>query len=171
MNILHDISDDRIKPDEFMVCVEIPTGTKVKYEIDEETGLLMFDRIEPTGMRMPMNYGFIPRTLCEDGDALDVFVVTSETLYPMSLVKCKPVGLIRMLDGGERDEKIVAVPVSDPSNELPKNTVNEIYTYYRFYKSLRKNHVVELKEYEGQESAIQMVKEAKEYYKKHGGKK
>lgn len=172
MNILHDIDDKRITPAEFIAVVEIPTGSKVKYEIDKETGLLRLDRIEKTGFRFPMNYGFIPRTLCEDGDALDVFVVTPETLQPMSLVKCQPVGLIRMVDGGERDEKIIAVPVDDPNNDVPKNIVNEIYYFYRYYKSHKPNYVVELAPYENNRAAAEkMIKEAKEYYAKHGGKK
>ncbi|MDR0462489.1 MAG: inorganic diphosphatase [Christensenellaceae bacterium] len=171
MNILHDINDSRITPEEFVALIERPTGTRVKYELDKETGLLMLDRIDGSGMFVPMNYGFIPRTLCEDGDALDVFVVTSEILYPMSLVKCKPVGLIRMVDGGERDEKIVAVPVDDPNNDVPKNTVNEIYTYLQYYKSYKKNYKVELTPYENKDAAIKIIKESKEMYKKQGGRK
>jgi len=166
MNILHDISDDRIKPEEFIAVIEIPTGTRAKYEIDKETGLLMFDRIEPSGMRSVTNYGFIPRTLSEDGDALDVYVVTSEVLPPMCIVKCRPVGLIRMIDGGERDEKIVAVPVADPNNDpLPANMITEIYTYLTNYKSARAKKVeIKLMPYEGKDAAIKIIKEAKEYY-------
>jgi len=171
MNILHDISDSRITPEEFIAVIEIPTGTSVKYEIDKETGMLMLDRITPTGMYYPMNYGFIPRTLCEDGDALDVFVVTSKTLEPMCLVKCKPVGLIRMIDSGEADEKIIAVPVDDPNNDVPKNLVNEIYTFFKYYKSHDPKKTVELSPYEGADAAKQIIKESKELYKKQGGKK
>ena len=172
MNILHDISDDRIKPDEFVAVIEIPTGTKVKYEIDKETGLLMLDRIPPTGMRNPMNYGFIPRTHCEDGDALDVYVVTAETLEPMSLVVCKPVGLMRMIDNGEADEKIIAVPVKDPNNDLPKNIVAEIYHQQQYLKAHNPKNKVELSPLEGVESAKKMISEAKALYKKtFGGKK
>jgi len=166
MNILHDIDDKRITPAEFVAVVEIPTGSKVKYEIDEETGMLMLDRITPTGMRYPMNYGFIPRTLCEDGDALDVFVVTAETLMPMSLVKCKPVGLIRMIDSGEKDEKIIAVPTDDPNNDVPKNIVNEIYTFFKYYKSHKPELVIELAPYEGKDAAMKMIEEAKTLYNK-----
>ena len=171
MNILHDISDSRITPKEFIAVIEIPTGEKVKYEIDKETGMLMLDRITPTGMRYPMNYGFIPRTLCEDGDALDVYVVCGETLPPMLLVNCKPVGVIRMIDNGERDEKIIAVPVKDPNNDLPKNTANEIITFLKYYKSFKPGNKVEVSPFEGKDAAIALIKEAKALYKKQGGKK
>jgi len=171
MNILHDIDDKRITPEEFVAVIEIPTGSKVKYEIDKETGMIMLDRILGSGFSYPMNYGFIPRTLCEDGDALDVFVVTGKTLYPLSLVKCKPLGLIRMVDCGERDEKIIAVPCDDPNNELPKNVVTEITCFLKNYKSDNPKKIVEVKAFEGRDAAVAIIKEAKDLYKKKGAKK
>jgi inorganic pyrophosphatase len=171
MNILHDISDKRITADEFIAVIEIPKGSKKKYEIDKETGMLTLDRMLASGMYYPMNYGFIPRTLCEDGDALDVCVITGETLDPLTLVKCKPVGLVRMIDCGERDEKIIAVPVDDPNNDVPKNVVNEIIYFFKTYKAINPKKVVEVKEMEDTSAAKKMINEAKELYNKNGGKK
>lgn len=171
MNILHDIDDKRITPDEFVAVIEITKGSKKKYEIDKETGLLMLDRIAPSGMMYPMNYGFIPRTLCEDGDALDVFVVCSENLDPLTLVKCKPVAAIEMIDNGERDEKIIAVPVKDPNNDIPKNMVSEIIHFLKFYKAHDPKNVVTVKPAGDLALAKSLIKEAKEYYRKNGGNK
>jgi len=173
MNIWHDIRDERIKADEFIAVIEIPKGSKKKYEIDKETGLLALDRIPPTGMQYPMNYGFIPRTLCEDGDALDVWVVTSETLDPMILVNCKPVAVIEMIDCGERDEKIIAVPVKDPNNDVPKNVINEIIHFLRYYKAHDPKNIIELKPAGDKALAIKYINDAKVLYNKKfgGGKK
>jgi len=156
MNIWHDIDDKRIGTDEFIAVIEIPKGSKKKYEIDKETGLLMLDRIAPSGMFYPMNYGFIPRTLCEDGDALDVCVICAEPLDHMTLVKCKPVACIEMIDCGERDEKIIAVPVKDPNNDVPKNAVAEIIHFFKFYKAHDPANKVEVK-------AAGTVAQAKKY--------
>ena len=171
MNILHDINDERIKPEEFVAYIEISKGSNKKYEIDKETGLLMLDRLNTSGAYYPMNYGFIPRTLCEDGDALDVCVLTSVTLDPMTLCVCKPVGLIRMVDTGEKDEKILAVLRDDPNNDMPRNAAHEIEHFFKTYKLDNPKKVVTLEPFEGKDAAIAMIKEAKEYYIKHGGKK
>ena len=105
MNIWHDISPKAITKDLFTAVIEIPKGSKVKYELDKETGLLKMDRILYTSTHYPANYGFIPRTFADDGDPLDVLVLCSETLVPMSLVRCYPIGVISMLDNGAADEK------------------------------------------------------------------
>jgi len=172
MNIWHDISDERINPEEFVAVIEIPKGSKKKYEIDKETGLLELDRITPSGMFYPHNYGFIPRTLCEDGDALDVWVITSETLDPLTLVKCRPVAAIEMIDNGERDEKIIAVPVKDPNDDLPKNTVTEIIHFLKYYKAQDPKNNIDVYPAGDQTQAIKYIKEAKTLYnEKFGGKK
>ena len=115
MNIWHDISKDRIKKDDFTAVIEIPTGGKNKYEMDKETGMLRLDRVLYTATHYPANYGFIPRTYAEDGDPLDVLVLCREAIHPMTLVQCRPIGVIKMTDGGSSDEKIIAVPFHDPS--------------------------------------------------------
>jgi len=179
MNILHDISDSRITPEEFIAVIEIPRGGKKKYEIDKETGMLALDRIAPSGMYYPMNYGFIPRTHCEDGDALDVCVLCSEDLDSMTLVNCRPIGLIEMMDCGERDEKILAVAVKDPKfteikdlSDVSPSYILEIMHFFKYYKAHDPKNVIELKEPKSKDFAISIVKEAKALYnKKFGGKK
>ena len=179
VNIWHDISDSRITPEEFITVLEISRGSRKKYELDTETGMLALDRIPPTGMYFPVNYGFIPRTLCEDGDALDVCVLCSEVLDPMTLVNCRPIGCFVMTDCGEGDEKIIAVPIKDPKfanvkdiGDLAANYVDEIMTFYKYYKSHDPKNVIELKPAEGRTRALAMIKDAKELYaKKFGGKK
>ena len=106
MNIWHDIDNDRITKDEFIACIEIPKGSKKKYELDKETGMIILDRILYTSTHYPANYGFIPKTYSEDGDPLDCLILCSESLDPLTLVRCYPIGVIKMLDQGKLDEKI-----------------------------------------------------------------
>ena len=97
MNIWHDLDSSRISPEEFMVVIEIPKGSKTKYELDKQTGLLQLDRILHTSTHYPANYGFIPKTYADDYDPLDVLVLCSERIYPMTLIKCYPIGVMSML--------------------------------------------------------------------------
>lgn len=158
MNILHDISPKEIGCDIFSAVIEIPRGSKVKYELDKSTGMLRMDRILYTSTHYPANYGFIPRTHADDGDPLDVLVLCSETLVPMSLVKCYPIGVIIMMDNGAADEKIICIPVADPSyntyrdiSELPKHIFEEMSHFFSVYKQL-----------ENKDTVIDDVKGAKE---------
>lgn len=114
MNIWHDIAPARVKPEDFWAVIEIEKGSKNKYEMDKDTGMLRLDRILYTSTHYPANYGFIPRTWADDGDPLDVLVLCSESIRPMSLVRCFPIGVITMEDGGDLDEKIIAIPFEDP---------------------------------------------------------
>lgn len=107
MNIWHDIDESRISENEFEALIEIPKGSKAKYELDKETGLLRLDRILYTSTVYPANYGFIPKTLAEDGDPLDVLVLCNEQIFPMTLVRCTTIGVIQMVDGEALDEKII----------------------------------------------------------------
>ncbi len=143
MNIWHDISRSRIKKDDFYAVVEITKGSKMKYELDKETGLLVLDRILYTSTHYPANYGFIPRTLADDGDPMDVLILSSESLLPLSLVRCYPIGVITMSDNGDMDEKIIAIPYSDPTyngyksiTELPQHIFDEMQHFFRVYKEL-----------------------------------
>ncbi len=156
MNIWHDISPKEINNECFTAVIEIPKGSKVKYELDKETGLLKMDRILYTSTHYPANYGFIPRTYADDGDPLDVLVLCSETLVPMSLVKCYPIGVISMLDNGAADEKIICIPVNDPTynpykdiSNLPKHIFDEMSHFFTVYKQL-----------EGKDTVIDDVKNA-----------
>ena len=128
MNIWHDINPKRITAERFHAVIEIPKGGKNKYEMDKETGMLKLDRVLFTSTHYPANYGFIPRTYAKDGDPIDVLVLCSETIAPMTLVECKPIGVLRMIDDNKNDEKIIAVPVNDPNyngyndiKDLPKH--------------------------------------------------
>ncbi len=166
MNIWHDINPEKISPEEFMAVVEIPCGSKKKYEMDKETGILRLDRILYTSTHYPANYGFIPRTYAEDGDPLDVLILCTENLDPMIMVNCYPIGAVRMLDSGKMDDKIIAIPLEDPTwnyykdiSELPPHILNEIVHFFEVYKNLE-NLDTAASEILGCEGAIQIVKEA-----------
>ena len=143
MNIWHKISPKRINPDDFIAVIEIEKGSKIKYELDKETGLIRMDRILHTSTHYPANYGFIPRTYSDDNDPLDVLVLCSEKLGPMTLVRCYPIGVIRMLDNDRRDDKIIAIPFDDPNynmykdiQELPAHVFDEMTHFFKVYKEL-----------------------------------
>lgn len=148
-NIWHDISPKRISPDKFMAVIEIPKGVKNKYEMDKETGLLRLDRVLYTSTHYPANYGFIPRTYAADNDPLDVLVLCQESIVPMTLVECYPIGVLKMIDDDQIDEKIIAVPTNDPAytcfsdiSQLPAHTFDEISHFFRVYKSLEGKETV-----------------------------
>lgn len=150
MNPWKDIDDKRIAPEEFLTYVEISKGMKNKYELDKETGLLRLDRILYTSTHYPQNYGFIPRTLSEDHDPLDVLLIMSEPILPMTLVRSRPIGMVEMIDQGLRDVKILAVCPDDPFykdytdiDQLPKHLTDEIQFFFETYKVL-----------EGKETAV-----------------
>ena len=171
LNIWHDIDSSRIKPEDFMVVIEIPKGSKAKYELDKQTGILKLDRILHTSTHYPANYGFIPRTYADDMDPLDVLVLCSEQIYPMTLIRCYPIGVITMLDNGHNDEKIIAIPYSDPTyneykdiSELPKHIFDEMTHFFSVYKSLENKETV-VDEVKGRESAIEIIGQTIESYK------
>lgn len=173
MNIWHDISDDRIKPDDFTAVIEIPKGGKNKYEMDKETGLLRLDRVLYTATHYPANYGFIPRTYADDGDPLDVLVMCQESIVPMTLVQCYPIGVVKMVDGQDIDEKIIAVPFRDPSlscyhhiSELPQHTFDEIQHFFSVYKALEGKSTA-VKEVLGRDDALAIIKYCIEQYHRY----
>ncbi len=172
MNIWHDIEPAKIVPEDFTAVIEIPKGSKVKYELDKFTGLLKVDRILYTSTHYPANYGFIPRTYADDGDPLDVLVLCSEPIYPLTLIRVAPIGVMRMLDGGKMDDKIIAVPKSDPTytginsiDELPRHIFDEIIHFFQVYKQLE-NKQTDVKYLFGREIAIQIIQDAIDSYKK-----
>jgi len=173
MNIVHDIDKSAITPDKFTAVIEIPYGSKMKYEIDKATGMLRLDRILKTAMAYPANYGFIPRTLSPDGDPLDVLVCMNETLEPLCLVDCIPVGVIYMVDNGECDEKILAVPTFKGSNytEVPQFKIDEIVHFCKQYKALQKDNNVEITRIGGKDDAKKVIVDAIALYNKKGAKK
>ncbi|MBO5447865.1 MAG: inorganic diphosphatase [Ruminococcus sp.] len=163
MNIWHDMSPKAISKDKFTAVIEIPKGSKVKYELDKTTGFLRMDRILYTSTHYPANYGFIPRTYAEDGDPLDVLVLCSETLEPLSLVECYPIGMIMMMDNGAADEKIICIPFKDPTynmykdiSELPKHIFDEMSHFFTVYKALEHKDTV-IDDVKGPDEAIKTV--------------
>ncbi len=166
MNIWHDMDPSRITPQEFEAVIEIPKGSKCKYELDKYTGLLKLDRILYTSTHYPANYGFIPRTYADDGDPLDVLVLCSEPVYPLTLIRVYPIGVMRMLDDGKMDDKIIALPLSDPTylgirsiDELPPHVFDEIMHFFSVYKQLE-NKQTAVKSLFGPEVAQRIVFDA-----------
>ena len=171
MNIWHDIDPKVIKPDDFYAVIEISKGSNCKYELDKSSGMLKLDRVLFTATHYPANYGFIPRTFADDGDPLDVLVLCSAPIIPMTLVRVHPIGVMRMVDGGKLDDKIIAVPVSDPQfqgiksmDELPKHLFDEIMHFFKVYKQLE-NKKTSVKEMFDRDEAIAIVKDAISSYK------
>lgn len=165
MNIWHELPERFISPDNFTAVIEIPKGGKAKYELDKETGLLRLDRVLYTATHYPANYGFIPRTYAEDGDPLDVLVLCQESIVPMTLVQCYPIGVVQMTDGDSADEKIIAVPFQDPSlscysdiSQLPAHTLQEIRHFFTVYKTLEGKQTA-VHEVLGSIKAYQIVEE------------
>lgn len=147
MNLIKEISAGTAE--EINMIVEIPKGSKNKYEIDKETGLIALDRVMHTSQDMPFDYGFVPQTLWEDGDPLDVVLLTTYPLHPGILVRVRPVGMMDMVDDGESDVKIIAVPVKDPRfaeiqdlSDVNKHTLKEMEHYFTTYKKLQNKEVV-----------------------------
>lgn len=170
MNIWHDINPARITPDKFDVCIEITKGSKVKYELDKATGCLKLDRILHTSTHYPANYGFIPLTYADDYDPLDVLVLCSEEIIPMTLVKCYPIGVITMIDNGRNDEKIIVIPFNDPTynsytdiSQLPAHIFDEMTHFFSVYKALEKKKTA-VNEVEGVEVALEIIKKSIECY-------
>ena len=170
MNPWHDITPTRITPHDFYAVVEISQGSKNKYELDKETGLLMLDRILHTSTHYPANYGFIPRTYGEDLDPLDVLIICSEPIIPLTLVHCYPIGLITMLDDQRNDDKIIAISYTDPVyngyqdiSQLPAHIFNEMIHFFSVYKALEGKETVS-KEFFSRDLATVVIKEGIERY-------
>lgn len=175
MNILHEINPSRIQPKDFIAVIEIEKGSKKKYELDKQTGLLIMDRLLYTSTHYPANYGFIPRTLSEDGDPLDVLVLCSEPIDPLVMVRCYPIGVITMIDGGQNDEKIISIPFGDPTyncyhsiEDLPVHIFTEMQHFFSVYKELE-NKETAVNEVEGRAAALDVIADCIERYSKTNG--
>ena len=158
-SIVDTMSDDRISPEEFVAFIEISKGSKMKYEVDEDTGLIAVDRILSTSTAYPWNYGLIPRTIALDGDPLDVLVISSEPIIPGALAKCRPIGIMKMIDSGDVDNKILCVLPKDPMykgitdiKQLPEHLGKEIQHFFTVYKALE-GKKTEVGDIEGPEAA------------------
>jgi inorganic pyrophosphatase len=169
----HDIYvDDQLVDKEFPVVIEVPKGSKNKYELDKETGFLRLDRVLYSAVHYPANYGFIPRTFCDDGDPLDALVLGQEPVYPLTLLEARAIGVMRMRDDKGIDDKIIAVSVHDPAfsefrdrNQLPAHTEREIKRFFQDYKVLE-NKMVEVDDILGPTEAFVILREALDLYRK-----
>ena len=169
-NIWHDISPQRITPEDFICVIEISKGSKKKYELDKQTGFIILDRILYTSTRYPANYGFIPRTYGDDEDPLDVLLLCSEALEPLCLVRAYPIGVISMIDNGRNDEKIIAIPFSDPNynhytdiKQLPGHIFDEMRHFFSVYKNLEHKETA-VDEVLGKAAAMKIIQEAIDSY-------
>jgi inorganic pyrophosphatase len=163
--------DESATPETFNCVIEIPEKTKAKYEIDKETGMLVLDRVLATPMLYPYNYGFIPQTLCDDGDALDVLVFTQVTLQPLCMLNVTPIGVMHMIDGGEEDDKIIAIASDDPQfrhikdiSEIPAQTLAEIKLFFEDYKKLE-NKSVSVSGFKDKNTAAKIIEQSIQDYK------
>ena len=170
-NVWHNVNPERIKKDDFLAVIEIRKGGRNKYELDKETGMIILDRVLYTSTHYPANYGFIPRTYADDGDPLDVLVLCQEIIDPLVLVRCYPIGVLKMIDGGKIDEKIIAIPFSDPTyaayknlEELPEHMSREISHFFEVYKMLE-NKETSVNEIMGREEAERIIEESIQSYK------
>ena len=171
MHSWHDVKASRVTPKQFLAMIEISKGSKNKYELDKETGHLILDRVLFTSTHYPQNYGFIPRTYADDYDPLDVLVLCSEAIIPMSFVECIPIGVLIMTDNGLNDEKIIAVAKNDPFyncykdlNEVPSHIMDEIKHFFSVYKTLE-GKTTAVDEVKGRDAAIKIIEECIKAYK------
>lgn len=172
MNVWHDVKEERIQKDDFLAVIEISKGCKNKYELDKETGMLKLDRVLYTATHYPANYGFIPRTYAGDHDPLDVLVLCQENIIPLTLVECYPIGVIKMIDNNEFDEKIVAVAKKDPFlncyqdiTEVPNHISAEIMHFFEVYKQLEGKQTM-VEKILGREDAEKIIQDCIENYRK-----
>lgn len=172
MNLLHDIAPGKNVPEEINVIVEINKGSKNKYELDKETGLIMLDRVMYTSQDYPFDYGFVPQTKWHDGDPLDVVLLTTHPLVPGLLLTARPIAVMDMIDDGESDAKVIAVPVKDPRfkdvkdlADINPHTIEEIKHFFETYKQIQKKEVT-IPTIRDAKAAKEVVIEGIELYKK-----
>lgn len=163
-----DFQFDREKP--VPAIIEVPKGSRVKYELDKKSGLIKADRILFSSVHYPANYGFIPKTFCEDNDPLDILVLGQESVAPLSIMFAKPIGVMKMLDQGEADDKIIAVHAHDPEfshynsiRELPPHRLTEVKRFFEDYKTLENKNVV-VEDFLDRKEALQVLKNAIDLY-------
>lgn len=177
INPWHDVGIGDNSPEFVTGIIEIPKGSKGKYELDKRSGMLMLDRVLFSAVHYPANYGFIPQTFCEDNDPLDILIISQIDIPSMTLVNAKVIGVMRMIDGGEADDKIIAVAADDQSvnyindiDELPPHLMKETHRFFEDYKKLE-NKEVKVEDFLGKEDAMRIINEAVDLYNKDFGSK
>jgi len=162
----HDVTIGENAPEYVRGIIEIPKNSRAKYELDKESGMLILDRVLYASINYPTNYGFIPRTYCDDDDPLDILVLSQVTIVPMCLVEARVIGVMRMIDNGEMDDKIIAVAANDMSvnhindiSELPAHHLKELRSFFEDYKKLE-NKTVEVEDFQNKEAAMQIVQQS-----------
>ena len=165
-NPWHAVSPGKDGPQIVDAIIEIPKGSRSKYELDKETGMLRLDRILYSAVYYPANYGFIPRTYCDDKDPLDIIVLTQAKVLPMCIMRAKVIGVMRMVDGGEMDDKIIAVSPDDMSinhiesiDDLPDHLLRELRAFFEDYKKLE-NKTVEVEDFQAKEVAYEIINQS-----------
>lgn len=168
----HNVSPGDKIPEYVNGIIEIPKGTRAKYELDKESGLLKLDRVLYSSVYYPANYGFIPKTYCDDKDPLDILILSQIDIVPMCIVEAKIIGVMRMLDNDEADDKLIAVASGDPSvnhindiTELPSHFISEMKNFFEDYKKLENKKVV-VEDFLNRQTAIDILKESIELYNK-----
>lgn len=169
-NPWHDVEPRTGTEGEVQAIIEIPRGTRAKYELDKASGLIKLDRVLYSAVYYPANYGFIPRSYCDDKDPLDILVLSQVDMVPMCLVNAKIIGVMRMLDGGEADDKLIAVASGDPAvshlrdiSELPSHTISELRAFFEDYKKLEQK-TVEIEDFLGAKEANRILLESYDLY-------
>jgi inorganic pyrophosphatase len=173
MHAWHDVELGDQAPDQVAAVIEVPKGSKTKYELDKKSGLIRVDRVLFSSVHYPANYGFIPQTYCEDHDPLDVLVLGQDAVVPLSIMMAKPIGVMKMMDQGESDDKIIAVHANDPEYshynsifELPPHRMLEVKRFFEDYKTLE-NKTVVIEGFQDREEALEIVRAAIDLYKKN----
>lgn len=176
-NSWHHVSPGNQLPEIVNGIIEIPKGTRAKYELDKESGLLKLDRVLYSSVYYPANYGFIPQSYCDDKDPLDILILSQIEVVPLCIVPAKVIGVMRMLDGGEADDKIIAVAIGDPSvshindiSELPQHFISELRNFFEDYKKLE-NKTVVVENFLDGKTAIKILQESFELYNQVFNKK
>src|SRR5678815_2207848 len=173
MHPWHDIAvDERLSGQRFPVVIEVPAGSRNKYELDKETGLLRLDRVLYGAVHYPANYGFVPRTYCDDGDPLDVLVLGQEAVHPLTIVEARAIGIMRMRDDKGIDDKIISISVRDPAfadytdhSQLPAHVLRQMRRFFEDYKVLERKQVV-IEGLLGPAQALDIIRDALEMYRK-----
>lgn len=173
MHPWHDVKIGANAPEIVTAIIEVPKGSKTKYELDKPSGLIKVDRVLFSSVHYPANYGFIPQTFCEDHDPLDILVLGQDPVVPLSILTAKPIGVMKMLDQGEADDKIIAVHANDPEyahynsiSELPPHRMMEVQRFFEDYKTLE-DKAVSVEEFLDREQAIEIIKAAIDYYREN----